>query len=55
MEPDAKPVPQPPPAPRRPRLRAADLLQGQREVIIEHGGEEYRLRLTRQGKLLLTK
>jgi hemin uptake protein HemP len=43
------------PAPGKPRLRAAVLLQGHREVIIEHGNEEYRLRLTRQGKLVLTK
>ena len=54
MESEAKPAP-PPPVPRHPCLRAAALLQGQREVIIEHGSEEYHLRLTRQGKLLLTK
>lgn len=28
---------------------------GQREVQILHGGEQYRLRLTRNGKLILTK
>jgi hemin uptake protein HemP len=28
---------------------------GQREVVIEHGGERYRLRVTRNGKLILTK
>lgn len=26
-----------------------------KEVIIEHAGEEYRLRITRQQKLILTK
>lgn len=31
------------------------LLQGQREVVIRHGGECYRLRHTRNGKLILTK
>ncbi|MCI0733027.1 MAG: hemin uptake protein HemP [Methylococcaceae bacterium] len=42
-------------AARRPYLRSADLFGGAREVVIEHAGEEYRLRLTRQGKLILTK
>ena len=32
-----------------------DLLQGRRELWIEHGDEMYRLRLTRAGKLYLTK
>lgn len=31
------------------------LLQGQREVVIRHGGEVYRLRHTRNDKLILTK
>ena len=31
------------------------LLQGQREVVIRHGGEIYRLRHTRNDKLILTK
>jgi hemin uptake protein HemP len=39
----------------KPRLQAAALLAGSREVIIEHAGEEYRLRLTKNGKLILTK
>lgn len=39
----------------RPRFNSAVLLGGAREVIIEHAGEEYRLRLTNQGKLILTK
>mgnify|MGYP003620006537 FL=1 len=38
-----------------PRLRSADLLSGGREAIIEHGKEQYRLRLTSNGKLILTK
>lgn len=33
---------------------SAALLQGHRQVVIEHGGREYRLRLTAQGKLILT-
>ena len=32
-----------------------ELLQGQHEVLIRHGAETYRLRLTRQGKLILHK
>jgi hemin uptake protein HemP len=40
----------------RPRIiDSAELLQGRREVWIEHGGEMYRLRLTSSGKLYLTK
>ncbi len=41
--------------PVRPRLCSAELFGTAREVVIEHAGEEYRLRLTRQGKLILTK
>ncbi|MGZ8161523.1 MAG: hemin uptake protein HemP [Methylobacter sp.] len=37
------------------RLQSTGLFGIGREVIIEHAGEEYRLRLTRQGKLILTK
>lgn len=40
-----------------PRVIASEALfaPGQREVVIEHRGERYRLRLTRNGKLILTK
>jgi len=38
-----------------PRLYSKNLFASVNEVIIEHAGEEYRLRLTRQGKLILTK
>jgi len=37
------------------RWQIADLLRGHRIAIIEHGGEEYRLRLTANDKLILTK
>ena len=37
------------------RLRSERLLDGQREVIIEHAGCEYRLRRTMNDKLILTK
>lgn len=36
-------------------LVAAVLLAGRKEVAIAHDGELYRLRLTRQNKLILTK
>lgn len=37
------------------KLASHDLLQGAQEVLIEHAGEIYRLRLTRNGKLILHK
>jgi len=37
------------------RITSTELLAGQKELTIEHNGEEYRLRLTRKGKLILTK
>jgi hemin uptake protein HemP len=37
------------------RYPVADLLQGSREAILVHGGSEYRLRITGNGKLILTK
>lgn len=40
----------------RPRVvRTEDLFGTTREVIIRHGQEEYRLRITRADKLILTK
>ena len=36
-------------------VESADLLRGSREIQIVHGDEIYRLRLTRNGKLILTK
>jgi hemin uptake protein HemP len=37
------------------RFDSKILFNGQRELIIAHQGEEYRLRITRQEKLILTK
>jgi hemin uptake protein HemP len=53
----------PAPEPERPgaaggrprRLKVSDLLAGEREAILEHDGQEYRLRITVNGKLILTK
>lgn len=39
----------------RKRLRSSDLFGDAQEILIEHAGAEYRLRITRQGKLILTK
>lgn len=36
-------------------LDTASLFGGGREVILTHRGEQYRLRLTQSGKLILTK
>jgi hemin uptake protein HemP len=48
-----------PPGPERPAatvaVRSEELLHGRREIEIIHAGEIYRLRVTRNGKLLLTK
>jgi hemin uptake protein HemP len=37
------------------RLKVSDLMAGEREAILEHGGQDYRLRITASGKLILTK
>ena len=46
-------VPAPPPA--VPRFLSEDLFAGEREIVIHHRGQDYRLRLTSQNKLILTK
>lgn len=46
-------MPKPRPVPRI--INSADILGGDREVVIQHGTEQYRLRLTRAGKLILNK
>jgi hemin uptake protein HemP len=50
------------PAPRRPQqgqsvrtLDSATLFAGRTEIVIDHGGALYRLKITRQGKLILNK
>jgi hemin uptake protein HemP len=37
------------------RIDSRDLFSTEREIIIAHGEENYRLRLTSQNKLILTK
>jgi hemin uptake protein HemP len=37
------------------RHLVSELLRGEREAILEHNGQDYRLRITASGKLILTK
>ena len=37
------------------RIAVSDLMGGGREAVLLHDGDEYRLRLTSNGKLILTK
>ncbi len=37
------------------RISSGELLAGQRLLVIEHNGEEYRLQPTSKGKLILVK
>jgi hemin uptake protein HemP len=36
-------------------IQASLLFQGSQEILIEHNGETYRLRITKNDKLILTK
>jgi hemin uptake protein HemP len=37
------------------KISSQDLLAGRREVIIQHGADQYRLQLTNSNKLILVK
>lgn len=37
------------------RISSRELFNGGNELLIEHAGHKYRLRITRQNKLILTK
>lgn len=39
----------------RPVVQAKQLFGDSREIVIEHDGERYKLRITRRGKLILQK
>ena len=43
------------PLPKAPVIDSASLLADRKEIQIRHGGEVYRLRVTRNGKLILNK
>ncbi|MFD2261559.1 hemin uptake protein HemP [Lacibacterium aquatile] len=49
------PLPASPAGSDAPVWRSKELLKGSREILISHDDETYRLRLTRNGKLILTK
>jgi hemin uptake protein HemP len=57
-----RPISLNPVTPRRPdgaaeearRVTSFDLLGARREIVIVHQGRDYRLRVTRSGKLMLT-
>jgi hemin uptake protein HemP len=44
-----------PPGNKKPRIESSRLFQGEREIVIVHQTKEYSLRITRNGKLILTK
>ena len=43
------------PRPPRQRVSTTDLMRGDRALVLLHEGEEYVLRITKTGKLILTK
>lgn len=43
------------PLPTRPKIDSRALFGASNEIVIEHMGEEYRMRITSNGKLILTK
>ena len=47
--------PSPRPAGQARRVKVSELLAGEGEAILEHDGQDYRLRITANGKLILTK
>ncbi|HWP94248.1 MAG TPA: hemin uptake protein HemP [Gammaproteobacteria bacterium] len=62
MNPSNAPLASQAPSPARPdapapvrRIDSVTLFGGNDLVLIRHRGQEYRLRITRQGKLILTK
>ena len=40
---------------KKPRIESSHLFQGNSEIVIVHHDEEYSLRITKNGKLILTK
>ena len=49
-----KPRPMPLPTPAPQKLRSEALFGATRELVISHNGRDYRLRITQNGKLILT-
>ena len=50
-----KPAKEPKPIGPIKRIAVSEILSGRREAVLLHGGTEYHLRLTSNGKLILTK
>lgn len=50
----AEPAPRAEGVPKPGRVESSALLGNARELVIEHAGREYRLRVTQNGKLILT-
>ena len=55
VQPPSNHTPADTPARELKRLSSEELIGPAREVLIRHAGCDYRLRITRQGKLILTK
>jgi hemin uptake protein HemP len=56
MSDSATPSPIPQPAEEKLRvIRSEELLQGEQTILIDHYGTIYKLRITKQGKLILNK
>ncbi len=53
-DPDVSPRPEAAPRTAQ-RIVSTELFRGQREVVIVHRGQEYRLHITKADKLILTK
>ncbi len=53
--PETKTAPATPAVASMPALASETLFAGRKEVVIRHDGHDYRLRITRQNKLILTK
>jgi hemin uptake protein HemP len=43
------------PSIKKPRIESNNLFQGNSEIVIVHQNKEYNLRITKNGKLILTK
>ncbi len=49
------PLPPPPAVQEVRTVESADIFRGQSEIMIRHDGAIYRMKITRQGKLILNK
>ena len=50
---EPSPLPEPPAVTPR-KISSRELFSGAREIVIEHGDRLYRMRITQNGKLILT-